>query len=147
MFLIAYRVLKRLEDSLIFQHVWNKRVFVLAPPNNMYSFPSSHNLIWKLQINVRFQTLALKVAKKWVCWVKFMQYACLFAAGKKGSGHQDVFSPWRVKRIVTKEGELPIVPLPPARGQNERSFKRNVPQASTGCVSSVLHCPKRLVPS
>ena len=40
----------------------------------------------------------------------------MFAAEKKGSGHQDVLSPWWVKkRSVTKEGKLPIVPLPPAR--------------------------------
>jgi len=41
----------------------------------------------------------------------------------------------------------PIVPLPPARGQNEKSFKRNVPQASAGCISSVFVLPKREVPS
>jgi len=39
MFLIAYRVPKRLEDSLIFQHVWNK-THLCAHPSKPYVFLS-----------------------------------------------------------------------------------------------------------
>ena len=44
MFLIAYRVPKRLEDGLILKHVSNKCVFVLIPPSHVFLFPSSQNL-------------------------------------------------------------------------------------------------------
>ena len=44
MLLIAYRVPKRLQDSLVFKHVCNKSGFVFTPPNRMFSFPSPHNL-------------------------------------------------------------------------------------------------------
>ena len=52
MLMFANRVLKRLEDSLIFKYVGNKCVFVLTPPNQVFSSPFFHNQTWKSQINV-----------------------------------------------------------------------------------------------